>query len=193
MNYYPNNDPTWQSQPPVPPPPPKPPKPPLFDIKARREYFKQYPSERKKSLAIGCGTFLGIFALCGICNAMIVSCGGNSTKQVATPIVQPTVKPTHQVLVVSTEVVKRPTAIPKPSPTPEPTPTPTPEPPPPVQQPAQPPPAQAPVDSGVKHTCSDFATHAQAQAYFVSKGGSPSNDVDGLDRDHDGIACENLR
>jgi endonuclease YncB( thermonuclease family) len=40
--------------------------------------------------------------------------------------------------------------------------------------------------------CSDFATHAEAQSYFTSKGGSPSNNVDGLDRDHDGIACETL-
>lgn len=40
--------------------------------------------------------------------------------------------------------------------------------------------------------CSDFATQAEAQAYFESHGGSPTNNVDGLDRDHDGIACESL-
>jgi len=40
--------------------------------------------------------------------------------------------------------------------------------------------------------CSDFATHAEAQAYFVSKGGSPTNNVDRLDADHDGSACESL-
>lgn len=40
--------------------------------------------------------------------------------------------------------------------------------------------------------CSDFTTQQQAQQYFTSHGGSPSNDVDGLDRDHDGIACEGL-
>src|SRR5437773_670924 len=38
--------------------------------------------------------------------------------------------------------------------------------------------------------CSDFSTQAHAQQYFNSHGGSPSNNVDGLDRDHDGIACE---
>jgi len=40
--------------------------------------------------------------------------------------------------------------------------------------------------------CADFTTHAQAQAYFTSKGGSASNNVDRLDNDHDGIACEAL-
>jgi endonuclease YncB( thermonuclease family) len=40
--------------------------------------------------------------------------------------------------------------------------------------------------------CSDFSTQAEAQRYFVSHGGSPSNDVDRLDADHDGVACESL-
>lgn len=40
--------------------------------------------------------------------------------------------------------------------------------------------------------CSDFATHAEAQSYFESKGGSPSNNADRLDADGDGIACESL-
>jgi hypothetical protein len=40
--------------------------------------------------------------------------------------------------------------------------------------------------------CSDFSTHAAAQAWFAQHGGSPSNDVAGLDRDHDGLACESL-
>jgi LPXTG-motif cell wall-anchored protein len=40
--------------------------------------------------------------------------------------------------------------------------------------------------------CSDFKTQEEAQQYFESHGGSKSNNVDGLDRDHDGIACENL-
>lgn len=40
--------------------------------------------------------------------------------------------------------------------------------------------------------CKDFATHAEAQSYFVAKGGSTSNNVDNLDSDHDGIACESL-
>lgn len=50
----------------------------------------------------------------------------------------------------------------------------------------------APLTSGGDKDCKDFATHADAQAYFVSKGGSPTNNVDKLDADHDGIACESL-
>ena len=46
--------------------------------------------------------------------------------------------------------------------------------------------------SGDDKDCSDFATHTEAQAYFESKGGSPTNNVDRLDSDHDGIACESL-
>lgn len=38
--------------------------------------------------------------------------------------------------------------------------------------------------------CADFSSHEEAQAYFESKGGSPSNNVDRLDRDRDGLACE---
>lgn len=37
--------------------------------------------------------------------------------------------------------------------------------------------------------CSDFNTHAQAQAFFESQ--SPG-DPHGLDRDGDGVACETL-
>lgn len=40
--------------------------------------------------------------------------------------------------------------------------------------------------------CSDFSTHAEAQSYFNSKGGSSSINVDRLDNDHDGVACESL-
>jgi hypothetical protein len=40
--------------------------------------------------------------------------------------------------------------------------------------------------------CSDFPTHAAAQHWFAAQGGSPTNDVAGLDGDHDGIACESL-
>jgi len=39
--------------------------------------------------------------------------------------------------------------------------------------------------------CSDFSTQEEAQFFFVSQGG-PVNDPHGLDRDEDGIACENL-
>ncbi|HEX8860141.1 MAG TPA: excalibur calcium-binding domain-containing protein [Actinomycetes bacterium] len=38
--------------------------------------------------------------------------------------------------------------------------------------------------------CKDFSSQAAAQAYFEAHGGSPSNNVDRLDADHDGQACE---
>jgi len=47
-------------------------------------------------------------------------------------------------------------------------------------------------NSGGDKDCEDFTTHAQAQSYFISKGGSPSYNADRLDSDGDGIACENL-
>jgi hypothetical protein len=40
--------------------------------------------------------------------------------------------------------------------------------------------------------CSDFSTHAAAERWFDQHGGSPGNDVAGLDADHDGLACESL-
>ncbi len=52
-------------------------------------------------------------------------------------------------------------------------------------------PVTPPVTStGGDKDCPDFANHAEAQAYFLSKGGSPTNNVDRLDRDRDGLACE---
>lgn len=39
--------------------------------------------------------------------------------------------------------------------------------------------------------CGDFATHAEAQAFFLSQGG-PGSDPHKLDADHDGEACETL-
>jgi Excalibur calcium-binding domain len=38
----------------------------------------------------------------------------------------------------------------------------------------------------------DFASQAEAQAYFEANGGSPTNNVDNLDADHDGQACEDF-
>jgi hypothetical protein len=38
--------------------------------------------------------------------------------------------------------------------------------------------------------CADFSSQAEAQAYFETNGGSPTNNVDNLDADHDGQACE---
>lgn len=52
-------------------------------------------------------------------------------------------------------------------------------------QPAAKPPAAAAAD----RDCSDFATQAAAQRYFISKGG-PARDPDSLDSDGDGTACE---
>jgi len=43
---------------------------------------------------------------------------------------------------------------------------------------------------GVDYDCYDFATPADAQAYFVADGGSVYNNSDGLDRNHNGLACE---
>lgn len=43
------------------------------------------------------------------------------------------------------------------------------------------------------HDCSDFKTHAEAQQYFDSHGGSATNNVENLDgEDHDGRVCETL-
>jgi len=41
------------------------------------------------------------------------------------------------------------------------------------------------------YNCSDFSTHAEAQAVYEVCGGL-SNDVHGLDGDNDGSACEDL-
>ena len=53
-----------------------------------------------------------------------------------------------------------------------------------------------PVQSGTSNVsgdkdCSDFATHASAQAFFISQGG-PGSDPHRLDADRDGLACESL-
>lgn len=39
--------------------------------------------------------------------------------------------------------------------------------------------------------CGDFATHAEAQSFFIAQGG-PNSDPHRLDADHDGVACETL-
>lgn len=41
-------------------------------------------------------------------------------------------------------------------------------------------------------TCADFKTQAEAQAFFTSHGGSKANNVDNLDPNRNGIACEGL-
>jgi hypothetical protein len=49
--------------------------------------------------------------------------------------------------------------------------------------------ASAPPATAAAVNCSDFATQAAAQAYFLARGG-PALDPEGLDADGDGIACE---
>jgi len=48
------------------------------------------------------------------------------------------------------------------------------------------------VDDGIDYDCDDFDTQEEAQEYFESQGGSANTNVDGLDGDGDGIACESL-
>jgi hypothetical protein len=43
---------------------------------------------------------------------------------------------------------------------------------------------------GVDYDCYDFATQGAAQAYFEADGGSISNNANGLDQNHNGLACE---
>ncbi len=62
-------------------------------------------------------------------------------------------------------------------------------------EPAKPPRQQAPAasgDDGVDKDCSDFSSQHEAQSYFQSQGGSATNDVDKLDGNGDGEACESL-
>ena len=44
--------------------------------------------------------------------------------------------------------------------------------------------------TGGDKNCPNFATPQEAQSYFLSIGGSPSNNADRLDANHNGIACE---
>jgi hypothetical protein len=84
------------------------------------------------------------------------------------------------------------TAQPTPKPTPKPTAKPTPKPTPrPTSRPASyyKPPGW---DGYSDVDCPDFDTHAHAQSFFKGTGGTTSNDPYGLDRDHDGSACETL-
>lgn len=43
---------------------------------------------------------------------------------------------------------------------------------------------------GIDTDCADFATRNEAQRYFLADGGSVVLNVDHLDPNHDGIACE---
>ncbi len=48
----------------------------------------------------------------------------------------------------------------------------------------------APAYARADKDCKDFTSHDQAQAYFKANGGSAANNVDRLDGDGDGLACE---
>jgi hypothetical protein len=48
------------------------------------------------------------------------------------------------------------------------------------------------LDSSRDRDCVDFASQEAAQRFFDRHGGSRSNNVDNLDSDRDGIACEGL-
>lgn len=43
---------------------------------------------------------------------------------------------------------------------------------------------------GIDRDCSDFPTQGEAQQYFVLDGGSAQMNVDHLDPNHNGVACE---
>ena len=43
---------------------------------------------------------------------------------------------------------------------------------------------------GVDHDCVDFADQEDAEAYFITDGGSAKKNIDHLDPNHNGIACE---
>lgn len=47
-----------------------------------------------------------------------------------------------------------------------------------------------PHPDSVDYNCVDFPNQDEAQRYFRSQGGSKTNNVDNLDKDGDGIACE---
>lgn len=69
---------------------------------------------------------------------------------------------------------------------------PTPEPPTPAAAPTSTPPGGLRYDPfGPDRDCGDFATHEEAQAFFVAAGG-PGRDPHRLDGDGDSIACESL-
>ena len=106
----------------------------------------------------------------------------------ATPTPHATPTPLATEKQSSTAPTANPTAEPTPRPTakatPKPKPKPTPKPPSFYKPPGW--------DGSSDVNCTDFDTHAHAQSFFKGTGGSTSNDPYGLDRDHDGIACESL-
>ncbi|MCH7577670.1 MAG: excalibur calcium-binding domain-containing protein [Chloroflexi bacterium] len=122
--------------------------------------------------------------------------GSSEPSPTPTVAVTPTVEPTATPMSTSTPAptstpATTPIATPTPAPTSPPAPEPT-EPPPQAPEPTEPPSgAGLPpcAQGGGDCNCGDFATHAEAQAFFESQG---PGDPHGLDFDGDGIACESL-
>ena len=56
-----------------------------------------------------------------------------------------------------------------------------------IREPAPATPSRSPSGADGTYNCDDFDTHDQAQVYFDSVG-----DIDGLDGNGDGVACESL-
>jgi hypothetical protein len=56
-----------------------------------------------------------------------------------------------------------------------------------IREPAPDTPSRSPSGADGTYNCDDFDTHDQAQEYFDSVG-----DIDGLDGNGDGVACESL-
>lgn len=49
-----------------------------------------------------------------------------------------------------------------------------------------------PHPDSVNYDCVDFTSQLDAQNYFISQGGSKTNNIDHLDEDGDGTVCETL-
>lgn len=45
-------------------------------------------------------------------------------------------------------------------------------------------------EDGIDRDCADFDTRARAQRYFLGDGGSMKRNIDHLDANHNGVACE---
>ncbi len=171
-------------------------------------------SKRKRAIGIFGGGVLAFFILIGITAPETKQAEGD-IEGVSIESQQETITPA---LVPNPSAELPPLDIPSPSPSLSPSPTPTPTPTPkasikpsntPTPKPTSTPeptisptptPASVTTSSGSTPSygggdkdCKDFSSHAEAQSYFESKGGSPSNNVDDLDRDNDGIACESLK
>ncbi len=169
---------------------PRTPIPPPSKFQGLEERFMSLPAWGRFGL-IGCNG-LAVIIMAVITGVLIVE--AVSPQSLALVSAQPpassqVVQPTPTPAATQTKPTAQPTPMPSPIPVLAPTQTSDS-----VQQPVQQAqqPVPPPASSGGDKNCSDFATQEQAQAYFNSNGGSPSNDVDGLDRDHDGKACEDL-